>query len=246
MTPAKHNRLAHMLFRPYIYHLFKKQFSTFHLYGTIPEVDRNIPLILIPNHSTWWDGIFIYFLNHVLFKRTFYIMMLEDQLQRYPFFARLGAYGIRPGVLSEVKTSLNYTIDILSDKTDHGVLVCIFPQGELLSWSHRPVVFKKGIDTIISRCQKRLTLLPLAMQTVFLQEQRAQVFFLFGQPEIIESNRFSGILSYAPILERLLDQVKSMTEQNLTGTVIYRGKQSIHRQILSLKEIIGINRNEKS
>jgi len=239
VTPAKHNRLADVIFHIYLYRLFKKHFASFHLMDDFPSVDPNLPVLLIANHSTWWDGFFIYFLNRTYFKRELFVMMLEVQLSNFPFFTRLGAYGIHPESTAEVKASLRYTVKLLSKKTNSGVMVCIFPQGEMQTWSDSTVVFRRGIDVVIRKYQKPVTLLPLSIRAEFLQEQRPQVFFLFGQPEIVEATKFDGIVAFERVEEKLMQTLSNKINHGEQGKLIYRGKQSIHRRILNRHSDVG-------
>ena len=131
MIEAKHIFWAEKLFQFYIFRLLKKHFHAFHLLGEIPKIDPNIPVILIPNHSTWWDGFFFYLLNRKLFKRTIYLMMLESQLSKYHFFSKVGAYSVAPENPKKILQSLRYTIGLLKKHTDKKPIICIFPQGEM-------------------------------------------------------------------------------------------------------------------
>jgi hypothetical protein len=40
-------------------------------------------------------------------------MMLEEQLRRFRFFRRVGAFGIRPGSLGAVSAAISYSATVL-------------------------------------------------------------------------------------------------------------------------------------
>ena len=184
MIRAQHRLWADLIFQPYLSWLFKRNFHTIQLLGTLPEIPNDLPVLLLPNHSTWWDGFFVYLLNKRIFRRTAYLMMLEEQLSKYWFFAKLGAYSIEPEYRRGIVESLAYTVELLDQNMS---LVSVFPQGELLPWHTRPLGYKRGVEWILQKYGKPVALLPLAIRTEFLGERCPSVFFLFG-----EVNRFDG------------------------------------------------------
>jgi 1-acyl-sn-glycerol-3-phosphate acyltransferase len=59
MIKANPTRWAKFIFHIYVMRLMKRQFHAFHLFGDLPQPDPDLPLLLIPNHSTWWDGFLV-------------------------------------------------------------------------------------------------------------------------------------------------------------------------------------------
>ncbi len=208
MIKARHAAWADWIFQLYLTRLCRRHFHALCLLGNVPETNPDLPLLLLPNHSTWWDGFFVYLLNQKLFRRRLYLMMLEDQLAKYKFFSRLGAYSINPHSAGSIKNSLRYSVDILNEKMAPRPLLCIFPQGELLPWDKRPLVYKNGIETILSGYGGKVNLLPLAIKTEFLTEQFPFAFFLFGENIIVNRNAFGGVQSLQEIEDALLDDLK--------------------------------------
>ena len=190
MIRAQHRLWADIIFQPYLTWLFRRNFHEIRLFGTPPEVSKDLPLLLLPNHSTWWDGFFVYLLNKRIFRRTVYLMMLETQLTKYKFFAKIGAYSIEPEHRRDVIESLKYTVELLSRKLS---LVAIFPQGELLPWHTRPLGYKRGVEWILQKYKNPVTVLPLAIRTEFIGEKRPSVFFLFGDVHLFDGETFQGI-----------------------------------------------------
>ena len=190
MIQAQHRFWADFIFQPYLTRLFKRHFHTIQLLGDLPEIPNHLPLLLLPNHSTWWDGFFVYLLNKRIFRRTAYLMMLEAQLSKYKFFAKIGAYSIAPKHRHGIVESLEYTVELLKRGTP---LISIFPQGELLPWHTRPLDYKRGVEWILRAYGKPVTILPLAIRTELLSEKRSEVFFLFGDINVFDSDTFRGM-----------------------------------------------------
>ena len=230
MIRAKHNHLAGFIFRHYLKHLFSKHFSAFYLLDDLPETDPELPLLLLPNHSTWWDGFFVFYFNQYFFGRHLYLMMLDRQLRKYPFFKRVGAFGIEPASPSAVRQSLHYSAGILNQQNSGKNMLCVFPQGELLPWHTRPLIFKKGIDIILKRSNKRVAVLPLAIRVELLEEQRPEVFFLCGQPLITDNDAFPGSGIFCDQLTQLLQNTEQRIVSRERGQPFFCGKTSIHHR----------------
>jgi len=192
MIEAKHSKLANFMFDRYIMRLLNHSFNSFYTLNECPQTISRFPVLLIPNHSTWWDGFFIYMINRFYFNRHLYIMMLERQLKRYPFFRRVGAFSIDPEQKKEIRRSLEYTLELMKITSEPAPLITLFPQGELLPWALRPLNFKKGLAWIISHYPHRLNLIPVVLRIEYQNEQKANVFFKFGENHICDKYTFAG------------------------------------------------------
>ena len=117
-------------------------------------------------------------------------MMLEKQLSKYRFFAKIGAYSIEPENRRSLIESLEYTVELLNQEM---ALVSVFPQGQLLPWHTRPLDYKRGVEWILQKYGKSVTVLPLAIRTEFLGEKRPSVFFLFGPVNSLDAGTFQGM-----------------------------------------------------
>ncbi len=206
LIPARPSLWAERVFDIYLTRLFKRHFSALYLLGEPPRLDPNLPVLLLPNHSTWWDGFFIHFLNKKIFRRRPYLMMLEEQLRRYPFFSRVGVFSVDPNSAKHTRASLRYAAQLLQDTHN---LVCLFPQGELAPWGKRPLQYKRGLELILKLHGAPVNLLPLAMRLEFLGEQLPAAFFLFGQNQIATRETFAGIAQLEQTQESLLEQLRT-------------------------------------
>lgn len=214
MIKARHSFWADQLFRRYVTRLLKRHFCRFHLLGERPSPDPAYPLLLLPNHSSWWDGFWVYLLNRKLFQRPFYVMMLERELRKYPFFARIGAFGIDPHNPKGILHALRYTGEVIRAPHARGKpLVCIFPQGELRPWARRPLNYKRGIDWIIEKYTGKINVIPLAIRAEHLGQQYPEVFFLFGKSYLYDAGSFPGI--------DLLEEIENFLLDDLALRIVY-------------------------
>lgn len=219
MIRAQHRLWADIIFQPYLARLFKRHFHEIQLLGELPEIPDHLPLLLLPNHSTWWDGFFVYLLNKRIFHRTAYLMMLETQLSKYKFFRKIGAYSIEPENRRGVIESLEYTVELLNREMS---LVSVFPQGQLLPWHTRPLGYKRGVEWILQKYQKSVTVLPLAIRTEFLGEKRPSVFFFCGNVTPCDAETFSGMDWLEETETELLDNLASKILRQEAGQNLLR------------------------
>ena len=119
--------------------------------------EGSLPILLIANHVSWWDGFWAVYVNDLLFGRKFHFMMLEEQLRKYWFFNYAGGFSVSKKSKSVMET-LRYTADLLGDNRN---LVLIFPQGAIQSMHVQRFEFEKGIERI-------LRLIPNDIQIIFL------------------------------------------------------------------------------
>jgi len=107
---------------------------------------NNLPVLLIGNHFSWWDGFIANFLNIKIFRKKLHIMMLEEQLRQRMFLNKAGAYSIQPKSRSVIE-SLDYTVELLQNNKH---LVVLYPQGEFQSMHSKEISFQPGIDRVFS------------------------------------------------------------------------------------------------
>lgn len=140
---AKHNFFLFPFFRWYVLRKMKKSFHSCVFNTEISNTDK--PVLLLCNHTSWWDGIWALHLNEKLFGKKYHFMMLEEQLKKNWFFQHTGGYSIKKSTRSVVE-SLNYTAELLENNKN---LVLMFPQGKIQSMHRSEFVFEKGIERIL-------------------------------------------------------------------------------------------------
>jgi 1-acyl-sn-glycerol-3-phosphate acyltransferase len=155
MIRARHHILIEPLLKVYATLVLRRKFQRVDLEG---EVDlKDFPVLLVSNHSSWWDGFWIAHLNRKLFHRRIHFMMLEENLKKHWYFRYTGGYSVRRKSRSMLE-SLNYTAGLLGD---HRNMVFLFPQGDIQSMHVKEIHFQKGLAKILS-------MVPGKVQLVFL------------------------------------------------------------------------------
>jgi len=177
MIKAEHKNWARLVFNPYLKRLLKKSFNNFYLTSEAPKIEKNKSILITPNHISWWDGFFIDFAVRNIFHKNIFLMMLEEQLKRFCFFSKLGAYSINPGNVKSVLETVNYT-SLLLEKP--GNFLVVYPQGEIEAYEKKPLALKKGLDLIIKKSKKDFIILPAAFKIQYYNEKNPSVLFSFG------------------------------------------------------------------
>ncbi|GAB4342019.1 MAG: hypothetical protein Kow0037_29050 [Calditrichia bacterium] len=222
MIQAKPQIWADIIFRRYIFGLMKRSFSRIVLSGPKPRLPSDVPVVLLPNHSSWWDGFLVYLLNKRVFHRPDFLMMLEEQLQHYSFFRRLGAYSIDPGKPKSVAESLHYTRNLLSERN---ALVTIFPQGELRPWHQRPLGYRRLPEWLAKKSDRPLIFLPLAMRLEFREQRKPVALLKLGELRLVTASHFPKTLELEEEMTVLLDQMLQLPENPQSRVLLkgYRG-----------------------
>jgi 1-acyl-sn-glycerol-3-phosphate acyltransferase len=228
MIEANHSRYADTVFGIYIRRMFRKHFNSFNLIGDMPIIDNELPLIITPNHSTWWDGFFLYFINKYFYGRKYYIMMLEDQLRNFPFFAKLGAFSIVQKNPKKIIETLDYSARILSENKNS--MLVMFPQGEMIPDFGRPIIAYGGIKKIIEKCDTDINLMTLGVKTCFLKEQLPHVIYSFGQNHICNSSNNINSDILAKELQDNLERIERSILNGENGEEIFHGKTSVSKK----------------
>lgn len=137
------------------------------------------PLIVYLNHASWWDPLVCLLVQQSLFAhRKAYAPIAADALARYPFFSRLGFFGIDQGTPRGALQFLNTSQRVL-ERPD--TILWITPQGRFRDVRERPAGFQSGLGHLAAR-QQHGWMLPLAIEYVFWEERLPEVLLRFGTP----------------------------------------------------------------
>ncbi len=181
MIPAKHTWFHVRFFRWYSNYRIRRNFASVSVHGPVPETSA-MPLLIIANHFSWWDGFFILWLNSRYFKKQFHVMMLEDQLRKNMILNGTGAFSIKKGSRDAI-ASLAYSRDILSGNKPAAVrkavspLLLMFPQGEIQSMHTRPLKFEKGLEKITRGLEGKIQILMVAILVDYFSSQKPHLHF---------------------------------------------------------------------
>ncbi|MFH1196599.1 MAG: lysophospholipid acyltransferase family protein [bacterium] len=168
MIEAQHQKWARFVFNPYIKRLLRNNFSHFYCVNEPPEIPHDVPLIITPNHISWWDGFFIDYYFQKFSTRKIYLMMLEEQLAQFRFFRRLGAFSIEPGNPRSIIESFGYSKVLLANPENYLVM---YPQGEIEAFEKRLLRIKEGLRQLLKHLNNDAFILPVGFKIHYYNEK---------------------------------------------------------------------------
>lgn len=178
MIEAQHKLSAHLLLRWYLSNSFSRYFHGVYLLDSVPEIPAEDPIILAPNHSSWWDGFLAYAINRQTYRRRFYILMLESELQKYKFFAKVGAFSIDPGAPKQITKSIHYMSSLCTE--EKSICMVFFPQGALLPNVPESYNFKGGLTLVNPK--RTSWIIPTYFQIESGRQPKPIYYLVLGEP----------------------------------------------------------------
>ena len=154
---AKHHCVIHPIFKLFSRVMINRHFSQVVVVGNV-DVKNDRSILLLSNHTSWWDGFWQLYLNMRVFKKKFHFMMLEEQLRKHWYFNYTGGFSVKKSARSAVET-IQYSAELLSHPNN---LVLLFPQGKVESIHKHAITFEKGVEKILERTDRK------SVQIVFL------------------------------------------------------------------------------
>ena len=155
----------------------RRSFQAVRLHGALPVLDGR-PVICVVNHPSWWDAALFIWLPGALFGRRCFAPMEAAMVARYPFFARIGAFGVQPGSAAGAATFLAAGERVLAEPD---ALLLVNAQGRFTDARVRPVTISPGLAHLARRVPDAVVL-PLAFEYTFWDERRPNALLRFGEP----------------------------------------------------------------
>jgi 1-acyl-sn-glycerol-3-phosphate acyltransferase len=148
--------------------------------GPLPDVPDDVPLLLVANHVSWWDGFALLDVRERIRPRApFRVVMTEAELRRFPFFRLLGCLPVREGSRVSIRTLLR-TLGAIRAHDPTSIFVW-FPQGAIWPSFRRPLGFRRGIERVARRLAP-VTVLPVGIHCEPLNRRRPTFFVSVGAP----------------------------------------------------------------
>ena len=157
----------------YIDWKLRSAFRGIWLQGALPEGDDGV--LCYANHSSFWDG----FLAHVLAKRAGrdgYAVMEEQNLLRYRFLTRIGAFSIRRNDSQSALQTFRHARKLLQRPK---AAVFIFPQGRIEANAAPPLKFERGTEVLAKMSKVRCV--PVALRYAFFEHEHPDVLIHVGE-----------------------------------------------------------------
>lgn len=131
--------LVRWAFVPYFRWLFRKRFAALWVDGALP---REGPVLVLANHTGWWDGPLALLLTALDSPLHGYVAMEATNLRRYGIFRRAGCFGLDRESPVRALGALTYAGELLHEPSS---AVWIFPQGRMHHVDERPIGVEGGL-----------------------------------------------------------------------------------------------------
>lgn len=175
MKKAKHHWFLYPFLQWYGWTRMKMHFHKIRMIGEIEKKD--LPVLIIANHFSWWDGFFISSFNRQKLGKHFHIMMDEKQLAENRILNFGGVFSIRK-YSKDVLKSLRYSLEILENSHN---LVALFPQGKFESKYQYPLHFENGLDWILKKLNGEVQFIFMANQVEYFDSVQPLLFMHFEE-----------------------------------------------------------------
>lgn len=179
--------------------------------GSLPEGGG---LLVYANHPGFWDG----FVAHRLGQAAgwdAYAMMDEQNLARYRFLSRIGAFSVRRGDATSASQSLRYARQLLKRPRS---AVFVFPEGELRPGT-QPGALLRGVEVLARLCRARCV--PVAIRYTIFEHELPDVLVEVGEVHAPEP-----LAGFTRRLHQLVEQVAVAPSPDGFRQVL-RGRRSV-------------------
>lgn len=236
----KKNKLYVFFFRKVFRYLLRKNFFSIRIKDRIDifkfiknSESENIPIIFVLNHPNWWDAAVVIWLGYDYLKTGGYCIMEEKQIEKHPFFLKIGAIPIIREDYRKSLMTLNFAVSLLEKGYE---ALYIFPQGELSPNEKYDTLFYPGISYVIKKLHK-VNLVYLYLEYKFTSEQRPEIFIDFFRSEEFKD----GLnLNKSEFVEKMKNYFKEVNAEFLDAfsnnkldcfEVVFRGKISLDKKL---------------
>jgi len=138
---------------------------------------REAPVLLVANHSSWWDALVALYLSELVLRSDGFAMMDAANLVRVPFFRRVGAFGVDLLDPRDGARAVRYAAKLLSVR---GRTLWIFPEGKERS-PFEPLELRPGAAAV-ARVAKGAVVIPVGLRYVFAGSEQPDMWIAFGRP----------------------------------------------------------------
>ena len=172
--------------------------------GIPSALPQDIPLLLVANHVSWWDGFLLRAVQRALRPAsTLYTIALERELVKHPVLRMIGAVGIEPSSPASILRAVR-TLARKRGAMPHAVFG-YFPQGRITPSYRRPLGFRRGLD-VFARALAPAVILPVAIHLEPMTAAAPTAFVSIGEP-LRAGTHYRGHALLEQTIEHELDRL---------------------------------------
>ncbi|HKK93107.1 MAG TPA: 1-acyl-sn-glycerol-3-phosphate acyltransferase [Longimicrobiales bacterium] len=175
--------------------------------GRWPAAPDGVPLLLVANHVSWWDGFLLREVQRRIRGRApFHTVVIEHQISAHPMLGRLGAVPVDPTTPASVLRMLRTLRRLRA--ADPGTVFSYFPQGRIWPSSRRPLEIRRGIEAV-TRVLAPVRIVPVGIHIEPLVDVRPTPLIWLGEPLDVASGASLPRRTLEERMVRSLDQIRT-------------------------------------
>lgn len=225
----------------YLDRIARRTFATVRWYHAADAAPPDRPILVIANHTNWWDG----FLSHQVSRamgRHFRILMEAEHLARYPAFRMIGSLPMERRSRTQGMRDLAVATACLAPDA----LVWIYPQGRRTPAATPIQHLEQGAAWMLLRHEGPLRVLPVAFRYPFTSEQLPEACIRLGAPWDVEPGHgLDRAAVTARMAAMLTDTIASLDAdlavEDFTGyDTLVAGRESINLKLDRFRHRLGL------
>lgn len=177
MTPARKSAVFRRWFAGHAAGRMRATFAAVRVAGAehLREALAAGPVVVVSNHTAWWDPMVALVLTERVVPCDSYAMMDGANLARLPFLGLIGGFGVDLTSAADGAAVIRYAARLLDAP---GRAVWVFPQGRERPVTERPLGFRRG-SAEVARVAKARTV-PVAIRYEFRGTERPELLVDIG------------------------------------------------------------------
>lgn len=161
--------------------------------------------LYVGNHNAWWDALTPLLLNQKLLRQTPRAVMEWEQVDRYPFFRRIGCYSIDRKDPRSALGSLRYGIDWLNGGTGRSLF--LYPEGKITNPVLAESPFESGVGWMLPQLADHVDIVPLIQLNHMMHNPKPDLFLQLGKP-LARETLGSGKKDITAALQRIITDMR--------------------------------------
>ncbi|PPA71183.1 lysophospholipid acyltransferase family protein [Jeotgalibacillus proteolyticus] len=171
MNLNKKSKRTEALLTSFLHYQFKKHFYCIYLDDQRDNKHQAGAKLYLMNHSSWWDGLLIFYLNKTIMQEDAFAMMSKKGMEEFSFFEKIGAFPVDPSSPKDLIKALSFAHNLLAEKKS----VWIFPQGREEHIEKRPFSYFNGPAYLMEK-KEELEIILVGSYYSFRHDQRPELF----------------------------------------------------------------------
>lgn len=212
-------------FHRYVWWYLRRNFHGVRVAKGGVAVPGGIPLIVCLNHPSWWDPLLALTLALKTFPhRRHYAAIDAEALRKYPFFERIGFFGVEAGASQGAMRFLARGAEVMQQSD---AVLWLTAQGAFTDPRLRPTQLRGGIGHLARRVS-RVAVVPLAIEYPFWEERYPEALAMWGEPIVIGDGKAHTAAEWTSRFASALEE----TQDRL-------GAESMRRNAQAFELVIG-------